>query len=688
MVTRLVALFLLIGSLAPIAWLIPGGESDPAYFARLQDWLLGTALCAGIGALVWFVQRSRLRRAGDLPSGDLPSGGAAASGAPTRDTPASANATDTLGATAEGHDAPFVFGIAFGAFALYAVIAQWVFAGRPLLIDEIVYVLQARDYASGSLTHLTRLPREFFAIMHEVDFGARSYGQYPAGGPAMLVPGVWLGAEWLVGPMVGGLSVLAFAWLLPMLAPEWSRTVRRSAVALFALAPFGAFMFGSHMNHATTLLWLLIAMLGLSRAVASDSSPWWGLLTGLGLGVAATIRPLDAAAFALPAGLWLGWRARRGFWGAPMGQWLLSGVGVAIPVAALLVVNAQTTGHPLRFGYDVLWGAGHALGFHEAAWGTVHTPARGVELVSLYLTRVSSYLYETPFPALLLPAIGLWFARPLRAMDRYLLVSAGLVIVGYWAYWHDGFYLGPRFLFALLPVLVVWSMRGVLTMRARLGNGSPAWRGVQGALSAGALYAVVTILAVRAPTYQNGMRSMRLDPAAEAVAAEVSNAVVLVQESWGAQLMVRLWAAGITRSDAELLYRHVDACRLEMALSELELAGVRDAEARARLQPLLADSALVVPSDLSPDFTERMQPGAQYAPKCMARVTEDRGGYLLYAPWRLARDSNVYARWLPGREREVLSRYPGRAVYRVRRGGTAVDAPLVWDRLTATGAQP
>ena len=53
MVTRLVALFLLIGSLAPIAWLIPGGESDPAYFARLQDWLLGTALCGGIGALVW-----------------------------------------------------------------------------------------------------------------------------------------------------------------------------------------------------------------------------------------------------------------------------------------------------------------------------------------------------------------------------------------------------------------------------------------------------------------------------------------------------------------------------------------------------------------------------------------------------------------------------------------------------------
>lgn len=669
MVTRLVALFLLLGSLLPFAWLIPGGENDPAYFARLEDWLLGTALCGALGALVWFVQRARLRAAEGAPVGH---------DAERESEPSTA--------TLEGRDLAFMLASAFCAFVLYAVIAQWVFAGRPLLIDEIVYVLQARDYASGSLTHLTRLPREFFSIMHEVDFGAQSYGQYPAGGPAMLVPGVWLGAEWLVGPIVGGLSVLCFAWVLPALAPEWTRTVRRGAVALFALAPFGAFMFGSHMNHATTLLWLLVAVVGLTRATAEESSPWWGLVAGLGLGIAATIRPLDAAAFALPAGAWLGWRARRG--GTPLAQWLLSGVGVALPVAALLVVNAQTTGHPLRFGYDVLWGAGHALGFHEAAWGTVHTPARGVELISLYLTRLSSYLYETPFPALLLPVIGLWCARSLRAMDRYLLWSAALVIVGYWAYWHDGFYLGPRFLFALLPALVVWSVRGVLAMRAQLGEASPAWRGVQGALGAGALYALVTIFVVRAPTYQNGMRSMRLDPEAEAAQANISNAVVLVQESWGAQLMVRLWAAGITRSDAELLYRHVDACRLELALSALESSGIRDGEARAQLQPLLADSALVVPSDLSPDFTERMQPGARYAPKCMTRISEDRGGYLLYAPWRLARDSNVYARWLPGREREVVARYPGRTVYRVRRAGTAVDAPLVWERLTLSETMP
>ena len=33
----------------------------------------------------------------------------------------------------------------------------------------------------------------------------------------------------------------------------------------------------------------------------------------------------------------------------------------------------------------------------------VHTPQRGVELIGLYLTRLNTYLFELPFPALLEP---------------------------------------------------------------------------------------------------------------------------------------------------------------------------------------------------------------------------------------------------------------------------------------------
>lgn len=659
MATRVAAALLLLLTLFPVANLLPGGESDPGYWSRLADWGWGFALCLAIGVLVWFLSRTR---PAPRPAAPAREAGAAANGA---------------------GDWTFAVSVSTLALLLYVSVALFVFDGRPLLIDEIVQVLQARDYAAGVLSQAVNLPREFFSMMHLVDIGDRVYGQYPPGGPAMLVPGVWLGAEWLVGPLSGAVSVLLFHALLPVLEPQASVRFRRATVLLFATAPFGAFMFGSHMNHATTLAWLLLAAWALSRAVREGAVSWWGLLVGLALGVAATIRPLDAAAFAVPAAVWLALRARHGR--RPLHGWLLSGVGVALPMSLMFWVNLQTTGHPLQFGYDLLWGAGHSLGFHESAWGVVHTPARGVELLSLYFTRLGTYLFEAPFPSTLLAAAGLWAARDVSHLDRYWLWSGLLLGVGYWAYWHDGFYLGPRFLFAALPLLVLWSARGVRAVWAVASDRPAVRRGVVGALTASAAYALITVAIVRVPTYRNGLVSLRVDAEREAAAAAVSNAIVLVQESWGAQVMARLWAAEVSRSDAERLYRGVDTCRLDLALASATSAGVRGPALSARLLPLLADSAVVVPSDRSPDFTERVDPRMAYPPSCVARIEEDRAGYLLYSPWRLAQDSNLYLRWLPGREAEAADAYPGRAVYRVRRSGPTVGASLVWEQLVAAG---
>lgn len=643
--TRILAVLLVLMSLLPVANWIPGGEVDESYLSRLGDWGLGAALCVSVGGLFAFLYRRRA-------------------------------------VVAVSHREPvlsersLVMLVAGAALVAYVLIALFVFSGRPLLIDEIVYLLQAQDLVAGQLTHAIPGPKPFFAILHEVDFGARAYGQYPVGGPAMLVPGVMLGAPWLVGPMIGALCVLLFWHLLLVVEPAASARWRVAAVALFAAAPFGAFLFGSHMNHAPTLLWLLIATLALANAVRDDASPWWGLVAGLGLGLAASIRPLDAAAFALPAAAWLLWRARHGR--APLAALLLSGVGVLLPMLLVFWSNAATTGHPLQFGYDLLWGSGQSIGFHTTPWGPVHTPGRGVELIGLYLTRLNTYLWELPFPSLIIPALGLWFARELRGLERYLVVAAALVGVGYWAYWHDGFYLGPRFVFTWLPLLVLWSARGLRATNSALASRPPVQIGARAALWTGVAYAALTIATVRVPSYRNGMSSMRI-PVRAAEAAGVHNALVLVQESWGAQLMVRLWDVGVSRPDAEGLYRRVDTCVLEEALSHLEATQTRGAAALELLRPLMADSARLIPSDLSPDFTERRLPGLAYTPRCAARIGEDRTGYLLYAPWRLVRDSNVYARWISGRESQIMASFPDRPVYRLRRAGTAVDAPLVWE---------
>jgi hypothetical protein len=125
---------------------------------------------------------------------------------------------------------------------------------------------------------------------------------------------------------------------------------------------------------------------------------------------------------------------------------------------------------------------------------------------------------------------------------------------------------------------------------------------------------------------------------------------------------------------------------LEEALSALEQQPVHDSAAVRLLRPLMRDSARLVRSDLSPDFTQRRLPGLAYTARCEARLEEDRAGYLLYAPWRLVRDGNVYARWLPGREAEIAGAFPGRPVYRLRRAGSAVGAALVWERVAVPGS--
>ena len=654
--TRALALAVLALTFLPLPNWLPEGRSDPEYVARLADWALGVGFCAVAGLLAAYLHSVRRRR----------------NSAPVR--------------VAELESATLVPGqwfpvaLAAAAFVTYAAIARWIFSGQPLLIDEIVSVLQAQMYAAGELTAAVREPREFFSILNVVDHGARTFGQYPVGGPLLLVPAVWLDATWLVGPLAGALCVWLFWHLLRHTDPLASRRWRRAAAALFAVAPFGAFMFGSHMNHTTTLLALLVAVVALPLATTDTSgAPRWGFVAGLALGIAATIRPLDAAAFALPAGAWLAWRARRG--GPAVRPLLLAGLGVALPLAGLLAANAATTGHPLAFGYDVLWGSGHRLGFHESPWGATHTPARGLELLSLYFSRLSTYLFATPFPSILPAVAGLWLARSLSSLDRYLLASAGLLLVGYWAYWHDGYFLGPRFLFPLLPLCVLWTARAVPLLRDRLGGGSLAWRGVVVGGTVGIAYAVVTLAMVRIPSYRNGLTSMRYDAAAESDRAGVRDALVLVQESWGAQLVVRMWAAGISRPDAEGLYRSVDACVIEMTLRGIEMDGVRSDEALARLTPFVADSARLVSSDRSPDGTQRLLPGLRYPPLCEQRIAEDNVGYLHLAPWRLARDGNVYARWLPGREAEAASAFPGRPVYRLRRAAPEPGAPLVWERL-------
>jgi hypothetical protein len=637
----------LLGTLPIVNW-IAGGHEAPWYNQVANEWVSGSAIALGVGIVAAiFSRRISLWRDG---LGTMIAGVA----------------------TARRHPAAAVLGTA--AFLTYACVAWFVFDRRPLLIDELVQVMQARIFAQGVMSLQAPLHPEFFSILHVVDFGGRWYSQFPPGGPAMLALGVLVGAVWLVGPACGATAVVAFWYLTPRLDPR--PTVALGATLLFAFAPFMVFMSGSQMNHVPTLLWSVLAMLALAQTTERQSVSWRvALWLGFCLGMIVSIRPVDGAALALPVAVWLLQRAYKA--PALTCDLLIAGVGVSIPVACVLAFNAATTGNAFLFGYELLWGKSHALGFHTAPWGFVHTPARGLELLSLYFLRLQSYLYETPFPALL-PALGaLLLGRVMSPLDRVLFSSGSLLLLGYFAYWHDGFYLGPRFLFPLMPVFALWSARFLAEVRRVTAPGSFAVRVTAFTLLTGGVIAAAVSVPFRVRQYSGGLTSMRLDYTGPAARAGVTNALILVRESWGTQLVARLWALGVPRSETELLYRKVDTCLLEQGVQRLERSATRDASALLALEPLLRDSARVVKTQMSPDRTERMVSGTFYSPTCFQRIAEDRAGFTLLAPLHaLDQGTNVYARDLHARDTLLLTQFPHRPIYLLHPLSNDIGAPL------------
>ncbi len=652
------ALVLLVLGLLPIANWIAGGHEMPWFQDRLDGWVSGGAIVVGVAVIASIL----LRRSPAL----------------WRE-----GAWQRLAQRWESRGWRGDACIAAVALVLYGVVSQLVLSAKPLLIDEIILVYQARIFAAGRLWLPAPPFPEFTSSMHLLDWGGKVYGQFPAGGPAMLALGTLVGAEWLVGPCFAALGVFVLARLLRRIEPRAG--VALAATLLYAFAPFTVFLSGSMMNHVTTLTWLLLGAWALAVAVESGSGAWRpALAMGLAFGVAATIRPLDGAVFALPAGAWLLWRARRG--GSDIGALLASGIGIAIPLLFLAWVNASQTGDPFRFGYIEMWGQTHALGFHDAPWGFPHTPARGLELINLYLVRLQSHFLETPVPSLLFATAALGLTRRITGFDRWVLASSAGLLLAYWAYWHDGYYLGPRFMLPLAPWLALWTARLPAVLADRgvpLPTRQTILLGGITALLMGAAFSVP----IQVEQYRNGMLSMRFDADAAAIAQGVEpDAVVLVRESWGAQVVARMWALGVSRVDAEQFYRTTDLCRLDAATAVVEREGGGTSRLSALIAPSRADSGRLVALRLSPDTTGHVLPGSTLTIECTRRVIEDQAGFTVFTPLLIATGRNAYIRDLHARDSLLLRGESTTPVWLLTQG-TVPGAGLRFHRIALDSAR-
>ncbi|CAN5254983.1 hypothetical protein BH09GEM1_BH09GEM1_44920 [soil metagenome] len=535
----------------------------------------------------------------------------------------------------------FIGVLALVAFVFTVVFAVYCFGRQPHNADEVAQLFHAKMLLHGRLTLPPDPNPEFFGMDNMIERGSW-YSQFPIGGPAFLAIGMAFGAAWLVNPILLALSVLC---LYGFVRRAYDEAAARAVALLFAFCPFALFMSASFMNHVPVLWLTTVALMQLSiwvDASTSRQATRSAVLIGLALGTAFAIRPLDALVVALVIGLAQldVIRERRG--GVHLRSLVaLVAAGLA-PVLVLFVVNLETNGAPLRLGYEVLYGSAHQLGFHMDPYGTMHNPARAVAFASKYLLQLNVMLFEWPLPVVLIIAAGLAVLRRPTRWDILMMALLIAQVMAYAAYWHDGIFRGPRFLFTALPALLV------LVARA------PVWIG---AVTHGTARRLVTWLVpvcmafawldvgvyVGVPARIRGYRKiaplMRVDPDRLVRTAHLHNALVFINEGRETRNLHYLWGLGVSRGNAARLMVSASACAIRVSI-DAEQARAPASE-QGRLDRLVKgalafdqQTATATPDACVEDAQMDREGAASYAPFFPANTfdsTGHLGGNVVYA---------------------------------------------------------
>ena len=521
-------------------------------------------------------------------------------------------------------DRSFGIGLVVITLILCLFFTFYSFDARPTTADEIAQLWHSRMLLAGRLALPPDPNPEFFAIDNIID---RPYwmSQFPIGGPAVLAIGLLVGAVWLLNPILTALTALN---VYRLVRRTYGEAQARAAATIFAASPMVLIMGATHMNHMPTAWLVTLALAALPVWMSSPDDARRrraGAAIGAAMGAAIAVRPLDGVvATVIIALVMLSYAARERSRASSIAIAMATGT---IPVVLLLMANWKTTGNPTRFGYEVLWGSNHSLGLHDDPTGHPHTPWRALLLGVKYAVQLNWIVEAWPVPILLIVACGLVLARRPRRWDVLLLTLVGAQLVAYAFYWHDGQFVGPRFLFTAIPALLILTARAPFIANERL-------RGVWWRIAMVTIPVCVAVTWLRsmppfgvqglAKEFRESRSRLKLDPPREVASGAVQNALIFVQEGAATRLLHRLWGIGISRSAAARLLAAADACSLLEALRAEERRAPDDMVGRlARIEKSTKPFTKSRANVRVPDPGFHVTDGASVTPACAGEIDAD-----------------------------------------------------------------
>ncbi len=556
------------------------------------------------------------------------------------------------------------------AFAFATALSLGLFHGYPTALDEMAHLVQARYMAAGRLAGPAASPESFWVIQNTMIHDVGWSSQYPPLHTALLGLGLRLQALWITGPVLTGVTVLFGGLVAHRLIGERGALASWAALAL-ACSVFVLALGAGYLSHVSAAA---LSTAGLWAGLrARDGRASWAVLAGVLAGALVATRPwiglLLSGLFGL--GLWIPEAiAGRG------ARWLFGRLGLAflgsLPGGLSLAwYNARLYGSPVRFGYGVLQGPAHGLGFHADPWGNAYGPLEALGYTAADLLQLGVHLFETPVPALALVGAYLVTARKLEAGTRILVVWALLPVVANALYWHHGHHLGPRMLYESAPAWVLLTAVSAAGVVRALPRGWMA-RSARWAIC----LSVVSALVIGVPGRLGSYRWTSDTLARIQVPDGSDGALVFVHGAWSGRLSAELAGLGMRLDSVETAIRRNDTCRVQQFVDEWRRRGSRmEAEAAQSLD--FTSRAGAPPGlrvlEVAPGSLIRSDPGSPPTGSCAVQARADRFGVVELAPLLWQGD-------LPGLERgqAMFVRDLGPDLNRVLLRAEADREPLVF----------
>jgi hypothetical protein len=257
---------------------------------------------------------------------------------------------------------------------------------------------------------------------------------------------------WTCRVFTGVLPTLLFLILLRGFLGRFAgEDGRRLAVVGYALGTMAMTYSVLFIAHQLSAVCIGTAYILIVQVVEDGRDPRWLLAAGAAAG-AAPLVDYQAAFAGVPLAVYLLWkllaaRPRR------VPGVLYAIAGAAVPIAVLLFYHWQAFGSPFKTGYDFSQTFAH---FHQQGFLGM-TELRWEAFVGSTVTSDNGLFFLSPVLILAVPG---WFVLARRGQHAHLAISLSvaviyLLFISSINFWRGGWQMGPRYVTAMLPFLMV-----------------------------------------------------------------------------------------------------------------------------------------------------------------------------------------------------------------------------------------